>query len=135
MVPDEDIGTCRSRSELRPVRALAHPAWWFAVLVLLVNDHVLKGAGLLPGWLTGKLSDVAGLFATPALFATLVCARSRRSVAICHALVGGTFAVLEVVPQADALWSAALRVAWVPWQTWADPTDLLALPALALSYR
>jgi hypothetical protein len=25
--------------------------------LLLLNDHVLKGAGWLPGWLTGKLSS------------------------------------------------------------------------------
>ena len=40
-------------------RALRHPAFVAALLMLVVNDHVLKGAGLLPGAVTGKLSDLA----------------------------------------------------------------------------
>ncbi|HET7846788.1 MAG TPA: hypothetical protein VFL72_04790, partial [Acidimicrobiia bacterium] len=40
-----------------------------AVLTLLINDHVLKGNA--PGWLTGKLSDFAGLLFFPFL-ATLI---------------------------------------------------------------
>jgi hypothetical protein len=38
----------------------------------VVNDHVLKGSGLLPAAVTGKLSDVAGLFFFPVLCASLV---------------------------------------------------------------
>src|SRR4051812_3923935 len=59
-----------------PARAwssdLVHPAPLAAVLVLAVNDHLLKGSGLLPGWLTGKLSDFAGLFFFPVLLAAVV---------------------------------------------------------------
>jgi hypothetical protein len=43
--------------------------WWVALGVLLINDHVLKVVGVLPGWLTGKLSDVAGLIVAPVLAA------------------------------------------------------------------
>jgi len=43
-----------------------------AVLVLAVNDHVLKGSGLLPDMVTGKLSDVAGLFFFPIFCAATV---------------------------------------------------------------
>ena len=67
----------RGRPVLDPGRVLAHPAWIGALLLLLINDHVLKGAGLLPGWVTGKLSDLAGLFVAPALLAVLVRARTR----------------------------------------------------------
>ena len=35
---------------------LCHPLPLAAVLVLAVNDHVLKGSGLLPDMVTGKLS-------------------------------------------------------------------------------
>jgi len=48
-------------------RDLAHPLPLLAVVVLCLNDHFLKGSGLLPGWLTGKLSDFAGLFFFPIL--------------------------------------------------------------------
>ena len=39
---------------------LAQPLWWASLAVLVLNDHVLKGSGLLPGWLTGKPLGVAG---------------------------------------------------------------------------
>ena len=39
---------------------LASPQFIAALLLLLLNDYVLKYS--FPGWLTGKLSDFAGLF-------------------------------------------------------------------------
>jgi hypothetical protein len=45
------------------VRALASPGFALALVVLVLNDHVLKTA--YPGWITGKLSDVAGLVLAP----------------------------------------------------------------------
>ena len=57
---------------LRPSRALLHPLWLGSLALLVLNDHVLKGAGLLPGVLTGKLSDFAGVFADELLFTTRV---------------------------------------------------------------
>src|SRR5690242_20127817 len=51
--------------------ALLHPLPLAAVAVLAINDHLLKGAGVLPGWLTGKLSDIAGLFFFPLLLTAL----------------------------------------------------------------
>ena len=48
-----------SQLEGRRWSALQHPLWWGALALLLVNDHLLKGAGLLPSFLTGKLK-VAG---------------------------------------------------------------------------
>lgn len=44
---------------------MLHPIVTAAVLVLVVNDHVLKAA--LPGLLTGKASDFAGLLFFPLL--------------------------------------------------------------------
>ncbi len=49
--------------------ALLEDPWTIAAVALwIVNDHVLKGSA--PGWLTGKLSDVAGLAAFPVILAT-----------------------------------------------------------------
>ena len=50
---------------------------YVALLTLAINDHVLKGGGLLPGWLTGKLSDFAGLVVLPVVLAVLLRVRSR----------------------------------------------------------
>ncbi len=49
------------------LRCLQHPATWLSIALLLVNDHVLKV--LYPSWITGKLSDFAGLFFFPFLLA------------------------------------------------------------------
>lgn len=46
-----------------PGASLVHPALLAALAVLVFNDHVLKR--LCPGWLTGKLSDFAGLVWLP----------------------------------------------------------------------
>jgi hypothetical protein len=42
---------------------LLHPVPLFALATLIVNDHVLKLR--YPGWVTGKLSDIAGMVFFP----------------------------------------------------------------------
>src|SRR5262245_53546805 len=56
---------------------LAHPVPLAAVGVLALNAHLLKGSGVLPGALTGKLSDFAGLFFFPLLLAAIAGGISR----------------------------------------------------------
>ncbi len=115
-------------------RALLHPLWLGAVATLAVNDHLLKGAGILPGWVTGKLSDVVGLFAAPLLLAVLLRVSSRRSWALAHLAIGAVFAAIQLSPSAAQTWSALMGLVGVPWAITSDPTDLLALPMLLLSY-
>lgn len=120
---------------LEPWRALRHPLWWTALAVLVANDHLLKGAGLLPGALTGKLSDVAGLVVAPALLATVLGARRMGSIVACHVGPVLALAALKLVPGvAPAVVGAA---AWLG-ESWAivpDPTDVLAAPAALLAFR
>jgi len=117
---------------------LVHPLPLAAVAILALNDHALKGAGVLPGAVTGKLSDFAGLFFFPMLLAA--CARKasilvrgrdigdRQSLATGAAIATGAFfALVKLVPAVNALVSA----------TWGamvmDPTDLFALPMVGLA--
>lgn len=112
------------------VRAFDHPLWWSALALLLLNDHVLKDAGVLPAWLTGKLSDVAGLLVAVPLVASLVQARgawARRGVVLG---VGALFAALELSPGFSAVIVRAFGVLGLAWRLWPDPTDLLALAVL-----
>ena len=51
-----------SRFDLSPLR---RPGFWAALALLVLNDHLAKGAGVLSGWLTGKLSDFAFLIVAP----------------------------------------------------------------------
>jgi hypothetical protein len=120
---------------LVPQRVLLHPLWLSSLLLLVLNDHVLKGAGLLPTVVTGKLSDFAGLLVAPALFAALVGVRSSRGWWLTHAAVGVVFSAIQVSPEIAALWSQAMAAFGVPWVIVCDPSDLIALPMLLLGGR
>jgi hypothetical protein len=117
---------------------LCHPLPLSAVLVLAVNDHLLKGSGLLPGWLTGKLSDVAGLFFFPLLLcalargATRLAARreieDRSALAMAAVLsTGAVFTAIKLYPPVNA-WVAGVWGVMVM-----DASDLFTLPVLSLS--
>jgi hypothetical protein len=116
---------------------LCHPLPLAAVLVLAVNDHLLKGSGILPGWLTGKLSDFAGLFFFPVLLAAIVRGALR--------LAGPRELPVRVLAAATTLATGVvftLLKVHAPFNAWVtgvwgvnakDVTDLLALPVLPLS--
>ncbi|MGH9229726.1 MAG: hypothetical protein ACRD07_13565 [Acidimicrobiales bacterium] len=46
-----------------PGDVVLSPTGLAGLVLLIANDHLLKGRA--PGWLTGKLSDVVGLYAFP----------------------------------------------------------------------
>lgn len=119
---------------VRPRALFRSPLWCGALLVLVVNDHLLKGAGVLPPWMTGKLSDFAGLIVAPALLAWILAARSRRAWLGAHLAVGVGFALLEWSPAARAVESATAAMGW-PWSLTCDATDLFALASLFVSWR
>ncbi|GAA2858441.1 hypothetical protein GCM10020220_054500 [Nonomuraea rubra] len=108
---------------------MCHPVTVAGVLVLLVNDHLLKQAW--PGFVTGKLSDVAGLVAAPALLALLFW---RRADLVATVLTGALFAAVKTTETGAELASQAWTLVAGPSRVLADPTDLLALPALALAW-
>jgi hypothetical protein len=110
--------------------ALGHPLWWGALVVLLINDNYLKGGGVVPGWLTGKLSDFAFLIVAPVLLAALLprVLRGRRALAL--AAVSALYIAADLSPAvADGVVAAAGRLGF-HWRLWPDPSDLLALAVL-----
>jgi hypothetical protein len=139
---------------------ILHPVALGAIGLLILNDHVLKDVWA--GTLTGKLSDVAGLVFFPLFVASLWLlaadgriGRARQPpitvVAISAAAVAIGFALVKtVVPAAVAYehalgllqWPFASALAMLrggspvavrPVDLVMDPTDLLALPAVALA--
>lgn len=116
-----------------PASALRHPLWWTALAVLLLNDHLLKGAGALPSAVTGKLSDFAGLLVAPVLLAALVRARRSGAILACFAATGAVFAAIKLSPAAAR--AAESIMAFVSWRIWSDPTDLIALPMLLVGWH
>lgn len=129
-----------------PLGEFLAPAPVLALVLLAVNDHWLKGSGALPGWLTGKLSDFAGLFFFPllltALFDTILCGMSRatgwrvdyslnrRKLGAALVLTAALFVPLELSPAWQDFYVRTLGRLGFPSQTVADPTDLLALVML-----
>ena len=117
-----------------PIDAIRHPLWWLMLVVLVVNDFVLKGSGLLPSIITGKLSDFAGLMVFPLLLAILIPWRNRRVWAGIHIATGLAFCAIKLIPAAGSLYVAILNALSLSGQIWFDPTDLVALPMLIVSY-
>jgi hypothetical protein len=100
------------------------PAVLAALVVLLLNDHVLKRAW--PGLVTGKLSDVAGPVVAAALLGSFARVVSRRLEAPAWWAVAVAFALCKTVPGVNAA---------VPLAGVADPWDVLGLAALPFAWR
>jgi hypothetical protein len=108
---------------------VCHPVTVLSTIVLLLNDHVLKVAW--PGPVTGKLSDVAGLIVAPPLVALVFLRRADTAATL---LTGALFAAVKSTETGAEVASQAWTLLAGPSRVLADPTDLLALPALALAW-
>lgn len=108
-------------AEGRPGDFLLHPVFLASIGVLLLNDHLLKGVG--PAWLTGKLSDVAGLAMFPAVVVAVVEVGRRRlgltwplgprAFLVAAVATAVVFAATKTIPLAgDAYCSGA---GWLQW--------------------
>lgn len=124
----------------RALAWLAHPVSLAALAAMALNDHVLKAA--YGTWWTGKLSDAAGLVFFPALLGVVFAAAARlaRVRVTARALVWASAAATVL----GFVWVKATEAgAWVASELLStlagpsllrnDTSDLLALPALALT--
>jgi len=116
---------------------LGDPRFIGALAVLVVNDAILKDR--FGNWLTGKLSDVAGLVVLPVLVATvliLVGASRRSAWRLAATVVGAWFAAMKVWrPAAEATEWLFSVLTQAPSQIVVDPTDLVGLVGLAVAAR
>jgi hypothetical protein len=124
----------------KALRLLCHPLSLAAIGLVLLNDFVLRP--LAPSGWTGKLSDVGQLFFFPYLLSVLLAllapGRLRRRASaiggIAFAAVGAGFVLLKLSPTTNAwLLGTVHTLTGVSIRAVPDPTDLWALPALALS--
>jgi hypothetical protein len=148
-----------------PASGFLRPLPLAAMVLLAVNDHVLKGSA--PGWLTGKLSDVAGMVFFPLLLQAGVelvldwmgrdWGPSRRLLVGCAVATAVVFGAVQVLPLATDAYRWGLGALQWPVQAvpsyvqghglpglravavTPDPTDLLTTPfvlvAVLLGWR
>jgi hypothetical protein len=141
------------------MNALLHPVPLGMLALLLANDHVLKVH--YPGWVSGKLSDVAALALLPFVLLALadlaatasarIPAPGRRTAVACALVTAAVFTAMQITPLgADAYRWALAAAQWPfhaialslqggpmpslhPVQLTPDPSDLLTLPAAAVA--
>ena len=135
----------RLRTTLRgdgnlPIGEALHPVTIAAVVLLVVNDWLLKPAfpHRWPHAITGKLSDVAGLVAAPVILTALIGLAlrkhlTRRRLLLSIAATGIVFAAVKLCPAASHAFVALLSH-FRHSAVMMDPTDLFCLPALAVAY-
>lgn len=104
--------------------------FWAALLLLVLNDHVLKGSGLLPSIVTGKLSDFAGLLVAPIVLCAAFSVRTDRARGLLIGLVALGFAAVKLIPMLADAAGATLTALGMPSRIWCDPTDLVAFVVL-----
>lgn len=137
-----------------PGLILAHPVAIASIIVLVLNDHVLKP--IAPGMVTGKLSDIAGLIFFPILLAEVIAATGRtvgRDSSVrglmpwTMAATIGAFALAKTTTVGSLVFAWGLGATqWLvafgflrgegisPVAHAADPTDLLAVPAVVVGW-
>lgn len=121
-------------NEFNPIRTLRHPLWWLMLLTLAVNDFFFKSSAILPGEITGKLSDFAGLMVFPLLVALCFKSPKRRTWLAIHVATALGFCAIKLEPAVGGIYVSALNAMGLTGQIWYDPTDLIALSVLPISY-
>ena len=117
---------------------------------MVVNDWVLKPSTWVPGLLSGKLSDFAGLLFFPLLLSALFdCALlllsrcglrvdfslRRYKLLASNLLVGLCFTLTKLLPSAAEFLVELAALAGLNYSIAPDPSDLMALPVLWISWR
>jgi len=119
---------------------LAHPVSILAMVVLFVNDHILRIYW--PSWWTGKIGDFAWLFFAPFVVGALIALFFPNRPVLekyigitAFGLIGGVFIFAKAVPAVNALLvhQAALLLG-IPIRITLDPTDLMALIMLPFGF-
>jgi hypothetical protein len=126
----------------KAIHLLCHPLSLGAILLLLVNDHLLRRVW--PSWFTGKIGDIAWLFFVPfalaALLAWLVPGDDKRRDRIVGPLsylsIGVVFGLANLSPGfAQLLAGGIANLTGLSIVITSDPTDLLTLISLAASWH
>lgn len=108
---------------------LFHPAFWSSLFLLLAND--MYGKYAFPGWLTGKLSDVAGMVVLPVFCRVIFPFLTKRAVFVLCTV----FFAWWKSPLSQPVITMANSMLHLPICRVVDYSDLLALAALPFALQ
>ncbi len=117
----------RPSARWNPNGALLSPLFLISLLLLAFNDHLFKGAGVLPTWFTGKLSDVTGLVVATVVLAVIFRVRGPLGLLLAQLASGLFLIALQLSPEFTSAWMGLLNLIGIPSTNTADITDLFAL--------
>ncbi len=119
---------------IKKFQILLHPLFIISLMLLIINDHYLKAN--YPSMLTGKISDFAGLFVFAIfIFAIGYSFFSRRFNLIYLHITIALFFILWKLAPVEILLNSISKITSLPMPTRVkDPTDLVALSILIISY-
>ena len=103
-----------------PRRSIAIAVLDGTLALLVLNDSWLKASGELPGWITGKLSDFAGLIVAPVALAVLL-RPWPRLVRAAFCTTATVFLAINVSPTCSTWLIDLLGMIGVSWQLTPDP--------------
>jgi hypothetical protein len=131
----------QNQSFQNSLKCLQHPATWVSIFMLLINDHLLKTT--YPSWISGKLSDFAGIFFFPFLIAVVFSIffdkfnlSIRATGQIVFGFVVVWFILLKTSPFANQLTAELTSlVVGFPTKFSLDVTDLISLIVLIPAWK
>lgn len=112
---------------------LLSPLFIFSVMLMLLNDHILKGTWHFPAAVTGKLSDFAFLFFIPVVMAFVFRVKTKFGLSLSYVVVGILFSAINVSPNFSRFVEVLFGSVFIPLVLWPDVTDLAALAMLPCS--
>jgi hypothetical protein len=123
-----------------PIGEALHPVALAAVVLLLVNDWWLKGR-FRGSFVTGKLSDIAGLIFAPVLLSAMIGlllklvrrdpTLTQRRLVLCCASTAVGFALVKLVPP---IGDVVARMIGHGASFYPDWTDVLCTPCVLIAY-
>ena len=131
-MPQETAQKTLSFPEIRSIPYIS------SLIIIILNDHYLKTAGIAPAWLTGKISDFAGLFLFPIFVLMIIrlvfyyvgkSINESKALIIILILTGAIFGAANLSSDFSGFLSGLLSITNV-----VDPTDCVAIIMLPLVY-
>lgn len=126
----------------KKLKFFVNPIVFLSILVMVINDHFLKAT--FHNDLTGKLSDIFGLFFFPLFLSAGLIITGHffgRNITLNRKIILWTIALGTLMFTLVNIWvpfhifyESALQAIGIPSESTMDPTDLYCIPVVVLTY-